>query len=471
VAPKSAIRTKIPQQGKMIINMNLLIIDEDLSLYDMIKSSSLPKNYIIYFSRAYKDIYSFIEYNNIHVIITDLDGSKKQGLSLLKKLKQLDPLVEVIFTGKALSSEVVMSLINQGATDYLAKPIRLNALQKTLEKIFEKKILRRETFLLEKRLEKKYFFQSMIGKSPYMLEIFSLVENISKYFTSVLITGETGTGKEMVARAIHNLSPTKDKNLVICDCVSIPENLFESELFGYLKGAFTGADKDKMGLFDKAHGGTIFLDEIGEIPHSIQAKLLRVLEHHQFKPLGSNENRTVDVRVIAATSRNLREGITNGTFREDLFHRLNKVEVYIPPLRKKPEDIPLLVRHLLNRYNKKFSKRIKGVSRQVQKLFLKYEWPGNVRELENVLESAAMLCKKEFIDITELPKYLQESFPSADKIPFIKREQLTSLKDLEKEYILYILKISNNNLRKSAKIMNISRTTLYNKLRKYKIKR
>jgi transcriptional regulator with PAS, ATPase and Fis domain len=344
-------------------------------------------------------------------------------------------------------------------------------MHQTLKKIFEKRVLRRETFLLEKRLEKKYFFQSMIGKSPYMLEIFSLVENISKYFSSVLITGETGTGKEMVARAIHELSPTTDKDLVVCDCVSIPENLFESELFGYVKGAFTGADKDKLGLFDKAHRGTIFLDEIGEIPLSIQAKLLRVLEHHQFKPLGSNENRTVDVHVIAATSRNLRECIKNRTFREDLFHRLNRVEIYIPPLRKRPEDIPLLVRHFLTRCNKQFSKKIKGVSRQVQKLFLKYEWPGNVRELENVMESAAMLSKKEFIGLSDLPKYFQDSFPSPEKIPFIKREQLTTLKDLEKDYISYILKLTNNNLRKSAKIMNISRTTLYNKLKKYKINR
>jgi len=461
----------MPQQAKMSLHMNLLIIDEDLSLYDLIKGSSLPKNYVIYFSRAYKDIYSFIEYNNIHVVITDLDGNKKQGLSLLKKLKLLDPLVEVIFIGKSLPSEEVVGLINQGATDYLTKPLRLNIVHQTLKKIFEKRVLRRETFLLEKRLEKKYFFQSMIGKSPYMLEIFSLIENISKYFSSVLITGETGTGKEMVARAIHDLSPITDKDLVICDCVSIPENLFESELFGYVKGAFTGADKDKLGLFDKAHGATIFLDEIGEIPLSIQAKLLRVLEHHQFKPLGSNENRTVDVQVIAATSRNLRECIKNGTFREDLLHRLNKVEIYIPPLRKRPEDIPLLVRHFLNHYNKQFSKKIKGVSRQVQKLFLKYEWPGNVRELENVMESAAMLCKKEFIGISDLPKYFQESFPSPDKIPFIKKEQLTTLKDLEKDYISYILKLTNNNLRKSAKIMNISRTTIYNKLKKYKINR
>lgn len=302
-----------------------------------------------------------------------------------------------------------------------------------------------------------------------MLEVFSLIENISKYFTSVLITGETGAGKEMAARAIYNLSHTNNKKFIICDCVAIPENLFESELFGYTKGAFTGADKNKKGLFEEADGGIIFLDEIGEIPLSIQTKLLRVLEHHQFRPLGSNENRKVEVKVITATSRNLRECSKSGTFRLDLFHRLNKIEIHLPPLRERPEDIPLLVRYFLNRYSKQFSKLLKGVSRQVQKLFLQYRWPGNVRELENVLESASMLCKKEFIDFGDLPKYLQDFSPSAHEIPFINKERLSTLEELEKEYILYLLKTTETNLRKTAKILNISRTTLYNKLKKYNI--
>jgi DNA-binding NtrC family response regulator len=451
------------------IIMNLLIIDEDLNLYDLIKGSSLPRNYVIYFIKSHDDVFSFIEYNNIHVVITDLDGDKQQGFALLRKLKQFDALVDVIFVAEDLSHDDVMSLINKGATDFLAKPLQLNVLKQTLKKIFEKRALRREIFLLEKKLEKKYVFQEMIGKSPHMLDIFSLIENISRYFTSVLITGETGTGKEMVARAIHNLSHTENRILVICDCVSIPENLFESELFGYKKGAFTGADKDKEGLFDEAHKGIMFLDEIGEIPPSIQAKLLRVLEHHQFRPLGSNKNKKVKVKVIAATSRNLRECVKNGTFREDLFHRINKVEIYLPSLRKRPEDIPLLARSFLNRFNKQFSKKLRGISRQAQKLFLKYEWPGNVRELENVLESAAMLCKKEFIDISDLPKYLQDHTPSKAKIPFISREQLSTLDELEKEYIAHLLKLTNNNLRKAANILDISRTTLYNKLKKYNI--
>jgi len=300
-----------------------------------------------------------------------------------------------------------------------------------------------------------------------MLEVFSLIEKISKYFTSVLITGETGTGKEMVARAIHNLSQRQNKNLVICDCVSIPENLFESELFGYTKGAFTGADKDKRGLFEEAADGIIFLDEIGDIPLSIQAKLLRVLEYHQFRPLGSNIIKKVNLKVIAATSHNLRDAIKRGVFRDDLFHRLNKVEIYIPPLRERPEDIPLLVRYFLDHYNNKFSKNLNGISQEVQKLFLKYDWPGNVREIENVLESSSMLAKKEFIDINDLPKYLQDFQPS--KIPFIINENLSTLDELEKEYIIYLLKICRNNLRKTAKILNISRTTLYSKLKKYNI--
>jgi transcriptional regulator with PAS, ATPase and Fis domain len=285
-----------------------------------------------------------------------------------------------------------------------------------------------------------------------------------------LIAGETGTGKELVARAIHKLSSTKTKKLVVCDCVAIPENLFESELFGYSKGAFTGADRDKKGLFETANGGNIFLDEIGEIPVSVQAKLLRVLEHRQFRPLGSNETQSVKVRVIAATSKNLREGIKKGTFREDLFHRLNKVEIFLPPLRKRTEDIPLLVRHFVATNSRNLEKELKGISRQTQKLFQKYPWPGNVRELENVLESASILTKKNYIDIPDLPKYLQEYHDSLDKIPFIEREELSTLEDLEKDYIIHILKHTENNLRRAAKILDISRTTLYAKLKKYGIR-
>jgi DNA-binding NtrC family response regulator len=456
----------------MTQNLNLLIIAETPMLTEKIKRASIPKTSEILFLHPRDDVLGILKANEIHIVIIDLDLDKhrKKGLELLEKIKTFDTLIDVLILGVSVPEKDVMEWIGKGATDYVSKPLQLETLKHILSNIDRKRRLRRATLGLEQKLEKKYSFHGIIGKSPYMLEIFSLVQNIAKYFTSVLITGETGTGKELVARAIHKLSDTKNRKFIVCDCVAIPENLFESELFGYTKGAFTGADQDKKGLFETADEGVIFLDEIGEIPVSIQSKLLRVLEHRQFRPLGSNEIRTVDVRVIAATSKNLREGIKKNTFREDLFHRLNKVEIPLQPLRKKPEDVPLLVRHFIAINSKYLSKDLNGISRQTQKLFLKYPWPGNVRELENVLESASILTKKNYIDIPDLPKCLQEYYDSLDKIPFIERKELSTLEDLEKDYIIHILKLTDNNMRKTAKILDISRTTLYSKLKKYGIR-
>ncbi len=462
-------KTTIAQNNKTTAPLNLLLKVEDRSLADAIKGSSISNRWNVFIAQPKEDIFSQIKKHEVQAILTDADKEKKKTLLSLKKLKNFDSLLDVILLGESISSDAVVDLINQGVTDFLPRPLKLEALDKILKKISEKRSIRQETFQLEKELEKKYLFQGMIGKSPHMLEVFALIDNISRYFTSVLITGETGSGKELVARALHNLSGIGQKKFIICDCVSIPENLFESELFGYVKGAFTGADKDKKGLFEEANGGIIFLDEIGEIPLSVQAKLLRVLEQHQFRPLGSNQNRKVDVKVIAATSRDLRERAQTGSFREDLFHRLNKVEIHLPPLWKRPEDIPLLVRHFLEQYSKKFQKEIRGVSRPVQKLFLHYNWPGNVRELENVLERASMLCTKEFIDISDLPKYLQKISPKQQAVPFLDREHLSTLDEIEKEYITFLLKKTKNNLKSAAKILNISRTTLYNKIKKYNI--
>lgn len=456
----------------MTQNLKLLIISEAPTLVNNTKRSDITKTHDILYLPPQEDILAFLGAEEIHVVVIDLDlrKHKKKVFSLLKKIKAFDELIDVLILGATSPEEDVVKWIGEGATDYLKEPIQPATLEPILAKISRKRALKRDTLRLEQKLEKKYSFQGIIGKSPYMLEIFSLIQNIVQYFTRVLITGETGTGKELVALAIHKLSDTKNRKFVVCDCVAIPENLFESELFGYTKGAFTGADQDKKGLFETADEGIIFLDEIGEIPVSIQTKLLRVLEHRQFRPLGSNETRSVNVRVLAATSKNLREGIKKGTFREDLFHRLNKVEIFLQPLRKKPADIPLLVRHFIAINNKNLLKDLNGISRQAQKLFQKYPWPGNVRELENVLESASILTKKNYIDIPDLPKYLQEYYDSLDRIPFIEREELSTLEDLEKDYIIHILKLTENNLRKAAKILGISRTTLYNKLKKYGIR-
>jgi DNA-binding NtrC family response regulator len=449
---------------------NLLIISDDFSLYETIKKASVAVDFSLYFAQSDDDFLNVVRENGIRVALVDSGDSIAAALIALKKLKKFDPLIDVLIGGEPLGRDAILDVIHAGATDFIPKPYRDDILQEILRRITMKRSLRRETFQLERKLERKYAFQGLISRNPYMLEIFGLMENIAKYFTSVLIVGETGTGKDVVARAIHGLSPFRDRLLVICDCAAIPENLFESELFGYKKGAFTGADRDKRGLFEEADGGIIFLDEIAEIPAAVQAKLLRVLESHEFRPLGGNESRRVEVRVIAATSRNLAEMVRAGTFREDIFHRLNKVVIELPPLRERLEDIPLLVRHFLQGSNKKFSKDLKGVSREVQKLFLKYGWPGNVRELENVLESSAMLCKKDFLELANLPKYLRDFIPPQGAMALVGREHLSSLDDLEKDYISYLLKVTKGNLRQTAKILGISRTTLYNKIARYKIR-
>lgn len=453
----------------MQIQIKMLLLIEDFSLYDLLMKSSIADNCEIFFLEKIGDASTSIKANNINVVIIDIDRNKAERFNLLKDLKKSDRLLNVIITGQPLMENDVIEFINHGALGYLEKPAKLDEIEKILEKITEKSKLRQETYQLEKKLEKKYYFEGMVGKSPLMYEIFSLMETIAPYFSRILITGETGTGKELVAKAIHNLSPFNEKELVVCDTASIPENLVESELFGYKRGAFTGADRDKRGLFEEAHGGIIFLDEIGEIPLTTQSKLLRVLENGQFRPLGSNQYIKVDIRVIAATNRDLKENVKNGKFRQDLYHRLNRVEIHLPPLRERREDISLLIRHLLNIISVKMDKKVSGVSRDVQKLLLKYDWPGNIRELENVLERASILTKKTFIDLVDLPKDLLDYSKSKLKMPFFSKEDFSTLDEMEKEYISFLLKKTGNNLRKTSIILNISRTTLYNKLKKYKI--
>lgn len=455
----------------MELPTSLLIVSGDFSLYSAVKKTSLAGDLTLFFCRQDEDYLSIVRENSVRIVLVDSSEAGQESESILKKLKHFDSLIDVVIMDRKLDSEAILDWIHLGATDYVALPLKPATISEVLRRISEKRTLRKETFQLEKKLEKKYVFQGMVSRNPTMLEIFGLIENIAKHFTSVLITGETGTGKEMVARALHATGPYRDKDLVICDCASIPETLFESELFGYKKGAFTGADKDKRGLFEEADNGLIFLDEIAEIPIAVQAKLLRVLENHEFRPLGANENKKIDVRVIAATNRDLDEAIRMNAFREDLFHRLNRVEIHLPPLRERLEDIPLLVRHFVQTHSKDQSKSVRGVSRDVQKIFLKYGWPGNVRELENVLESASMMCRKDFIDIPNLPKHLRDFEAPEGGLSFLHKENLSTLESLEKEYISYLLKVTKNNLRKTAKILGVSRTTLYNKIAKFNLSR
>jgi DNA-binding NtrC family response regulator len=448
---------------------DLLILADESTAYDWIKDKLGPGCGHIHSCRKQDNILQVLKNHPVRVVLFDIGAEEAWDFKLLEMIKAFDNLIETVVLGPAVPAEKIMDWISRGASDYLLSPLESRHLTLILERLAEKSQLRQETYLLEKELEKKYIFQSMIGKSPFMLDVFSRIETVARYFSTALITGETGTGKELAARALHTLSPVRNRSLVVCDCASIPDNLFESELFGFVRGAFTGADRDKKGLVEEAQDGVLLLDEIGEVPLQAQAKFLRMLETRELRPLGTNQPREVNFRVIATTSRDLRQEAAHGAFREDLFHRFGKVEIHLPPLRERVEDIPLLMRAFVERCNHNFSKTIRGISRNVQKLFLKYSWPGNIRELLNVIESAAMMCARDFLDIGDLPKYLQDLSAAGEEGLFSKAQNATSLQQLEKEYIAYLLKTSQNNIRQTAKVLNISRSTLYQKIKKYRI--
>ncbi|MCJ7612740.1 MAG: sigma-54 dependent transcriptional regulator [Candidatus Aminicenantes bacterium] len=453
----------------MSFRPDLLILAEESAAYAWVKDKLGPGCGQVHTCRKQDNILQVLKNHPVRVALLDCGGEEAWDYKLLEMIKAFDNLIELVVVGPAVPSEKIMDWIARGASDYLLRPLETHHLSLILERLEEKCQLKKETFQLEKELEKKYVFQGIIGKSPFMLDVFTRLETVARYFSTVLITGETGTGKELAAKALHTLSPVRNKKLVVSDCASIPDSLFESELFGFVKGAFTGADRDKKGLVEEAQDGTLLLDEIGEVPLPVQAKLLRVMEEREIRPLGSNQTREVNFRAIATTNRDLRQEAARGKFREDLFHRFGKMEIHLPPLRDRVEDVPLLMRAFLDRYNKKFQKNIRGVSRNVQKLFLKYAWPGNIRELLNVMESAAMLCGRDFLDIGDLPKYLQELSAVSEESLFSRAQSPASLEQLEKEYIAYLLKTNRNNIRRTAKLLNISRSTLYQKIRKYGI--
>jgi DNA-binding NtrC family response regulator len=449
----------------------LLVLSRSPRLYKSLSESAGLAGFRLHFHGKDDDPAAFIRENGIRTIVLEADESSEADFDLLDRLRKADPLLSLVIVSPPGPPDESLDWVDRGAADVIARTAGIDAIIAALRKLGEKGELRRETHQLERRLDKKYVFRGIVSRNPAMLELFSTVERIARFFSSVLVFGETGTGKEMIARAIHDLSGAKNRRLVVCDCAAIPENLFESELFGYVRGAFTGADRTKRGLFEDAHEGVIFLDEIGEIPLPVQAKLLRVLENRQFRPLGTNDVKSVDVRVIAATNRDLPSAIRAGTFREDLIHRLNRVEIRVPPLRERKEDIPFLIRHFLDRINASYGKSFKGVSRDVQKLFLKYDWPGNVRELENTLQSASMIAGKDFIDLTDLPKGIRSAAAARPRIPAIAGEKLMTLEEVEKEYIAFVLRSTEFNLKRTAAILKISRTTLYNKMSRYGLAR
>lgn len=450
--------------------MNILVVSDTPETFTLLEKTVVPKGFTIFYSSKRGNIKSVVRRRGIRIIILRLSPEETADLRPLREIRNFDPLIEVILAGPPLPVNKTVEAVNLGAADYVTEPFDGRDILAILDRIREKADLRRQTYRLEKQLAEKYVFEGMVGRSAVMLELFSLIERLAKFSSPVLIQGATGTGKEMVARALHRLSPRRERKLVVCDCTSIPESLFESELFGYERGAFTGADKAKPGIFKDSDGGTLFLDEIGDVPPSIQTKLLRVLEEHRFRPLGSNAHIEIDVRVICATNKNLRTLISEGSFREDLFHRINLAEINLPALRERRDDILMLANHFLETSSRKFKKDIRGISQRAKRILANYDYPGNVRELENLIERAVMLSAEAFVDIKDLPEPVVIASERAENderearpYPFTQM----SLEDIEKKHIGEILKAAGHNKVKAAKMLGLTRPALYRKLKKY----
>ena len=398
------------------------------------------------------------------VIISDLVMPKLDGLALVRALREEQPDTPVvIITGKG-TIDAAVEAVREGVFDFVEKPLDPARLKVILQRALEKKETLHEMQVLRRRLGQVDSGVGLVGSSPPMRRAMELVEKVAPSKASVVITGQSGTGKEMVARAIHQLSPRRDRPFIAINCSAIPSTLIESEMFGHERGAFTGADQRRLGAWELADGGTLFLDEVGEIPIELQAKFLRVLEEERLRRLGGKSEIAVDVRVISATNRDLKEEIRTGRFREDLYFRLNVFHVNLAPLKERREDIPVLVQHFIDRFSRDAGKKLHGVSPQAMKLLADYAWPGNIRELRNTLERAVILCGSAAIDIEHLPA---EMAVGGGESAYLKLPYGLPLREIEKEYILATLGRLQNNKARTAQALGISEKTLYNKLYRY----
>ena len=397
------------------------------------------------------------------VVITDLNMKGMPGMTLLKHIKQrhLDTNV-IIMTGFG-SIESAIEAMKDGAYDYVTKPVKSDQLAVITKKAVREVALRRELVRLRREVEKEYSFNQILGKSKPMQAIFELIRRITPSPSSVLITGESGTGKELVARAVHYNSPRAQGPFIPVNCAAIPENLLESEMFGHMKGAFTDAKADRKGLFEEAQGGTLFLDEISELPLSLQAKLLRVLQEKEIRRVGGTRSLPVDARVIAATNLDLAGEVKAKRFREDLYYRMNVIEVHMPALRERPEDIPLLVMHFIKKYAEPMKKPVAGLTEGALALLMDYAWPGNVRELENVIERGVTLTRAEKIGSEDLPQAVRGDSGDRHMIEEA-AEKTRTLAEVERAYILRVMEKTAGNKYQAAQVLGIDRKTLYRKL-------
>ena len=453
----------------------ILIVEDDPAMAGMLSDFLSERGYLINVAHDGKDAIDLVKKDDYDIILSDVVMPSLNGIALLKRLKKEKNEAIVIMMSAYGTIDSAVEAMRLGAYDYISKPFKLDEVILTLNKARESRILRDENIRLKKELEGKYKFHDIISKNNKMREIFETIRKVSAYPTGILIMGESGTGKELIARAIHYESRLKEGPFVPVNLAAFPENLLESELFGYVKGAFTDATMNKPGLFEEAHNGTLFLDEVGELPLSLQVKLLRALQEGEIRRLGATAPTRVEVRIISATARELEGEVRDGRFRDDLFYRLNVISLKIPPLRERKEDIPTLVQHFMNRFNEKLELNIEMVDKDALGRLMNYPWPGNVRELENCMERAMILSDGNRIKIADLPIEVvtgENTLTRNNDDPSTNRLSIKEAKkDMEKRLITEAIEKSGRNLTKAAQILEISYRTLLYKLKDYDISR
>jgi len=452
--------------------LSILLIDDEESIIASIKSFLLRSGHTIYTASNGQEGIDIIKINVIDLVLTDYRMPIKNGLEVLKETKEINPNIDVVVITAFGNVEDAIGIMRNGAYDYLTKPIDLDELENLINRIGEKRVLISENKILREQLQEKFKFNSIISQSGEMEDVLNIVGRVANSKATVMVRGDSGTGKEVIAKAIHYASNRKDKPFVVVNVASLSENLMESELFGHEKGAFTGAINQRKGRFEEADGGTLFIDEVGDIPLSIQVKLLRGIQFGEIQRLGSSTPLKVNVRIIAATHRNLEEMIKNEEFREDLYYRLNVVSVKIPKLRERRVDIPLLVEYFIKKYAEINEKNVSGITSEALDKIVKYNFPGNVRELENMIERAIVLCRDENIGIKDLPLQVDASFEKMILDPQnLDNEYEEKMKSFETEIIKEALNRTNGNQSAAARILNITERHLRSRLERLGLKK
>jgi len=462
----------------------ILIVDDERDMREFLEIMLRKEGYDAVSMESASKALEYIRENYADLVITDLRMPGMNGVEFTRALKEVDPSLLVIMVTAYASVETAIDAMKAGAYDYFTKPFNIDEVKLNIRKALQHRSLERENRLLKDDLKTRFGYANLIGTSQRMKELYSLIRSIARTKTNVFITGESGTGKELVARAIHFESDRKDAPFVAVNCGAIPENLLESELFGHMKGAFTGAVSNKAGLAEEADGGTLFLDELTELPLHLQVKLLRFIQERSFRRVGGTGDQTVDIRLIAASNRDLEEEVAAGRFREDLFYRLNVISIALPPLRERKEDISLLARHFMDKYNKELGKKIVRISEQAMALLMDYPYSGNVRELENIIERAVTLEPSDSIAPESLPPYMAEksranaspaSALSADsngdslKVPPEGVDLEKTIEDIEKAILIDALKKTGGVKKKAAELLGLSFRSMRYKLSKYEI--